>query len=58
MQNPLLAGLAVPLGTFVNADTVSPRLYWLYMDHLGAPEKATDAAATLVWDAVTTPFGT
>lgn len=40
-----------------DADTVSPRLYWLHTDHFGATEKATDAAAALVWDAVTTPFG-
>ena len=50
-----LAGL--PLAMVTDADTASPRLYWLHTDHLGSPQKATDNTATLAWDTERTPFG-
>jgi RHS repeat-associated protein len=32
-------------------------LYFVHPDHLGAPQKVTDASQNLVWDAVLRPFG-
>ncbi len=32
-------------------------LYFIHPDHLGTPQKATDAAQNLAWDAVLRPFG-
>ena len=34
-----------------------PTLSWLHVDHLGAPEAATDAAGSVVWRASYAPFG-
>src|SRR6185437_4178119 len=32
-------------------------LYFIHPDHLGAPQKATDASQNLTWDIVARPFG-
>lgn len=32
-------------------------LYFIHPDHLGTPQKATDAGQNLAWDAVLRPFG-
>src|SRR5258708_2182153 len=32
-------------------------LYFIHPDHLGTPQKATDASQNLAWDAVLRPFG-
>ncbi len=32
-------------------------LYFIHPDHLGTPQKATDTAQNLAWDAVLRPFG-
>jgi len=35
----------------------SGNLYFVHPDHLGTPQKATDAAQNVAWDAVLRPFG-
>ena len=35
----------------------SPVLYYIHADHLGRPQKMTDASAAIVWDAAFDPFG-
>ncbi len=35
----------------------SPVMYYVHADHLGRPQKMTDATATVVWDGVFDPFG-
>jgi RHS repeat-associated protein len=35
----------------------SPVMYYVSTDHLGRPQKMTDATATVVWDGVFDPFG-
>jgi uncharacterized protein RhaS with RHS repeats len=35
----------------------SGNLYFIHPDHLGTPQKATDASQNLAWDAVLRPFG-
>jgi len=35
----------------------SPVMYYVHTDHLGRPQKMTDATATVVWDGVFDPFG-
>jgi RHS repeat-associated protein len=35
----------------------SPVMYYVHTDHLGRPQKMTDATATVVWDSVFDPFG-
>ncbi|MCA9469329.1 MAG: RHS domain-containing protein, partial [Nitrospira sp.] len=42
---------------FVSAGTSAPGIYYVHADHLGSPQKMTDANQALVWDAVYTPFG-
>ena len=42
---------------FVSAGTSAPGIYYVQADHLGSPQKMTDASQALVWDAVYTPFG-
>ena len=42
---------------FVSAGTSAPGIQYVHTDHLGTPQKMTDANKTLVWDAVYTPFG-
>ncbi|MDR4486158.1 MAG: RHS repeat-associated core domain-containing protein [Nitrospirales bacterium] len=42
---------------FVSAGTSAPGIYSVHADHLGSPQKMTDANQALVWDAVYTPFG-
>ena len=42
---------------FVSAGTSTPGIYSVHADHLGSPQKMTDANQALVWDAVYTPFG-
>jgi RHS repeat-associated protein len=32
-------------------------VHWIHTDHLGTPQKLTDAAGQVVWDAVLRPFG-
>jgi RHS repeat-associated protein len=32
-------------------------VHWVHTDHLGTPQKLTDAAGQVVWDAVLRPFG-
>ena len=40
-----------------DVDTASPRLFWFHTDQLGTPQKLTDSAGNLAWDAVLEPFG-
>ena len=47
----------MPLALITDADTAAPRVHWIHSDHLGTPQKLTDDTGTVVWDAVTTPFG-
>lgn len=42
---------------FVSAGTSAPGIHYVHADHLGSPQKMTDANQGLVWDAVYTPFG-
>ena len=42
---------------FVSAGTSAPGIHYVHADHLGSPQKMTDANQALVWDAVFTPFG-
>jgi RHS repeat-associated protein len=35
----------------------SPVIYFIHTDHLGTPQKITDASANVVWDGVFDPFG-
>ena len=46
-----------PLAMVADADTARPRLFWFHTDHLGTPQKLTDSAGNLAWDAVLEPFG-
>lgn len=46
-----------PLAMAADADTASPRLFWFHTDQLGTPQKLTDGAGNLAWDAVLEPFG-
>ncbi|MFZ1748104.1 MAG: RHS repeat-associated core domain-containing protein, partial [Nitrospirales bacterium] len=42
---------------FVSAGVSAPGITYVHADHLGSPQKMTDANKTIVWDAVFTPFG-
>jgi RHS repeat-associated protein len=42
----------VPLALVTNGN-----LYFIHPDHLGTPQKATDASQAIAWDAVLRPFG-
>lgn len=42
---------------FVSAGVSAPGIHYVHTDHLGSPQKMTDANQTIVWDAVFTPFG-
>ncbi|HNP31349.1 MAG TPA: RHS repeat-associated core domain-containing protein [Nitrospirales bacterium] len=42
---------------FVRAGTSAPGIQYVHTDHLGSPQKMTDASKSVVWDAVYTPFG-
>ena len=42
---------------FVSAGTSAPGIQYVHTDHLGSPQKMTDATKAIVWDAVFTPFG-
>jgi len=42
---------------FVSSGVSAPGIHYVHADHLGSPQKMTDSAKTLVWDAVYTPFG-
>ncbi|MCA9501020.1 MAG: RHS domain-containing protein [Nitrospira sp.] len=42
---------------FVSAGTNAPDIHYVHADHLGSPQKMTDATQALVWDVVYTPFG-
>ena len=42
---------------FVSAGVSAPGIHYVHADHLGSPQKMTDANQTIVWDAVYTPFG-
>ncbi|MGB5053571.1 MAG: RHS repeat-associated core domain-containing protein, partial [Nitrospirales bacterium] len=42
---------------FVSAGTSAPGINYVHTDHLGTPQKMTDATKAIVWDAVYTPFG-
>ena len=46
-----------PLAVVADVDTASPRLLWFHTDQLGTPQKLTDQAGNLAWDAVLEPFG-
>ena len=46
-----------PLAMVADVDTASPRLFWFRTDQLGTPQKLTDQAGNLAWDAVLEPFG-
>jgi len=45
-----------PLAMVADVDTASPRLYWFHTDQLGTPQKLTDSAGNLAWDAVLEPL--
>ncbi len=42
---------------FVSAGVSAPGISYVHADHLGSPQKMTDATKAIVWDAVYTPFG-
>ncbi len=42
---------------FVSSGVSAPGISYVHADHLGSPQKMTDSAKTVVWDAVYTPFG-
>ncbi|MFZ1745055.1 MAG: RHS repeat-associated core domain-containing protein [Nitrospirales bacterium] len=42
---------------FVSAGVSAPGIHYVHADHLGSPQKMTDASKAIVWDAVYTPFG-
>jgi len=42
---------------FVSSGVSAPGIQYVHADHLGSPQKMTDSAQTIVWDAVYTPFG-
>ena len=42
---------------FVSSGVSAPGINYVHADHLGSPQKMTDHAKTIVWDAVYTPFG-
>lgn len=46
----------LPLAMVADADTASPRLLWFHADHLGTPQRLTDAGGSVVWDAVLEPL--
>ena len=50
------AGAALPVG-WINAEAASPAMYFVHADHLGTPQKLTDAAGAIAWDGVFAPFG-
>ncbi len=45
------------LGDMALAVVTNGNLYFIHPDHLGTPQKATDATQALAWDAVLRPFG-
>ena len=45
------------LGDMPLALVTGGNLYFIHPDHLGTPQKATDASQALAWDAVLRPFG-
>ena len=42
---------------FVSAGVSAPGINYVHTDHLGSPQKMTDASKAIVWDAVYTLFG-
>lgn len=38
-------------------EAAGPALYFVHADHLGTPDKLTDATKAIVWDAALTPWG-
>jgi len=42
---------------FVSSGVSAPGINYVHADHLGSPQKMTDASKAIVWDAVYTPFG-
>ena len=42
---------------FVSSGVSAPGINYVHADHLGSPQKMTDSAKAIVWDAVYTPFG-
>ena len=46
-----------PLAVVADIDTASPKLWFVYADHLDRPIKMTDGARAVVWNAVYRPFG-
>jgi RHS repeat-associated protein len=41
----------------VDSTGSSPVTYYIHTDHLGRPQKLTDASAAIVWDGIFQPFG-
>lgn len=50
------AEAALPIG-WVDAGAPGAPLYFVHADHLGRPQKLTNAARAIVWDGVFAPFG-
>ena len=48
---------ALPLAVIADVDTVSPKLYYVHVDHLNRPIRMTDAAKATVWEATWLPHG-
>ena len=46
----------LPIG-WVDAAASGAPLYTVHTDHLGTPQKLTDAAGAIAWDGVFAPFG-
>ncbi|MEQ1890561.1 MAG: RHS repeat-associated core domain-containing protein [Alphaproteobacteria bacterium] len=53
---PASDGAVLPIG-WVDAAASGAPLYMVHADHLGRPQKLTDAAGAIVWDGVFGPFG-
>lgn len=47
----------MPIGIIDGVNTASPTLYYVHVDHLNRPIKATNASGAAVWSAVWSPFG-
>jgi len=40
---------------FVSSGVSAPAIHYVHADHLGSPQKMTDASKAIVWDVVLSP---